>query len=392
MLEEEKYYINSIGNKCKCVKIENGKATVWVNVQIPPEQWFKLAGENGKLDTIKTMSAMIVQDVRYSHLYQEITDKNEIQRLSRIYERQHKGTDQDKLKSLHDKLEKTDEDLAQRKIKLLMRPFEAFDALSPGGGVLIAPSREDYFDEFEGPNLFKKISDWYEKRYGEEMYINPKIGEKPFRLRGHVYYFKYPVVYGTVEVNIFRCIENITPELANSLSSQELEHVKKEFETGYNAYNSIASLDNPGSFFKKEAKELIDRGLSDIHGCVTILKETKDSQLPIFIAQQAVEKFLKAFLVQSGIKNIKEVKTYSHRILDAFEECVKADTKLQTIRNQIERLNLKDMSIRYVKTGHTEDDAIDAIDSMLQACSFITDTWFSRPSRRTNEEEIRKAP
>jgi HEPN domain-containing protein len=379
MLEEGKFYINSIGNKCKYVKIENGKATIWVHVQIPPEQWFKLAGENAKTDTFKTMSAMIVQDVSYSHLYQEITDKNEIQRLSRIYDRQHKGIDQDKLKNLHNKLEKTDEELARRKIKLLMRPFEAFDGLSPGGGVLIAPSREDYLDEFEGPNLFKKISDWYEKRYGEEMYVNPKIGEKPFRLRGHVYYFKYPVVFRTAEVNIFRCIENITPELARSLSSQEIEHVKKEFEKGYNAYNSISTLDNPSSFFKKEAKELIDRGLSDIHGCVTVLKETKDFQLPVFIAQQAVEKFLKAFLIQSGRKNINEVKAYFHRILDAFEECIKVDNRLHSIRTHIDKLNLKDMNIRYVKTGHTEDDAIEAIDSMLQACSFIADIWVRNP-------------
>lgn len=379
MLEVGKFYINSIGNKCKCLKIEDGKATIWVNVQIPPEQWLKLAGENGKEETIKTISAMIVQDLSYSHLYHEITDKNEIQRLSRIYDRQHKGIDQDKLKRLHHKLEKIDEDLGGRKVRLLMRPFEAFDALSPGGGVLIAPSREDYFDEFEGPNLFKKISDWYEKRYGEEMYLNPKIGEKPFRLRGHVYYFKYPVDYGTVEVNIFKCIQNITPELARSLSPQELEDVKKEFEKGYKAYSSIGVLDKPIPFFKKEARELVDRGLSDIYGCVSVLKETKDSQLPVFIAQQAVEKFLKAFLVQSGRKNVSEVKAYSHWILDAFEECLKADTRLQSIRTHIEKLNLKDMSIRYVKTGHTEDDAIEAIDSMLQACSFITDTWFPRP-------------
>ena len=175
---------------------------------------------------------------------------------------------------------------------------------------MIAPSKEDYFDEFEGPNLFKKIEEWYEKRYGEEMYLNPKIGEKPFRLRGHVYYFKYPVVYGTAEVNIFKCIQNITPELARSLSPQELEDIKKEFESGYNAYNSIGVLDKPVSFFKKETKELVDRGLSDIYGCVSVLKETKDYQLPIFFAQQAVEKFLKAFLVQSGRKNIKEVKAY----------------------------------------------------------------------------------
>jgi HEPN domain-containing protein len=379
MLEAGKFYINSVGNKCKCVKIENGKATIWVNVQIPPEQWFKLPKESGKEETIKTMSAMLVQDVSYFHLYREITDENEILRLSRIYDRQHKGIDQDKLKGVHDKLEKIDEDLAGRKVRLLMRPFEAFDALSPGGGVLIAPSREDYFDEFEGPNLFKKISDWYEKRYGEEMYVNPKIGEKPFRLRGHVYYFKYPVVYGTVEINIFKCIQNITPELARSLSPQELDDVKKEFESGYNAYNSIGILDNPGSFFKKEAKELIDRGLSDIYGCVSVLKETKDSQLPVFIAQQAVEKFLKAFLVQSGRKNINEVKAYSHRILEAFEECVRADARFQSIRTHIDKLNLKDMSIRYVKTGHTEDDALEVIDSMLQACRFITDTWFNRP-------------
>jgi hypothetical protein len=309
MLVEGKFYINSIGNKCKCVKIENGKATVWVHAQIPPEQRFKLAGENGKEETIRTTSAVIVQDLSYSHLYHEITDKNEIQRLSRIYDRQHKGIDRDKLKTLQDKLQKIDQDLAGRKVRLLMRPFEAFDTLSPGGGVLIAPSREDYFDEFEGPNLFKKISDWYEKRYGEEMYINPKIGEKPFRLRGHVYYFKYPVVFGTGEVNIFKCIQHITPELARSLSPQELEDLKKEFERGYNAYNSM------------------------------------------------------------GI----------HRILDAFEECAKVDKRLQSIRAHIDKLNLKDMSIRYAKTGHTEDDAIEAIDSMLQACSFITDIWFRNP-------------
>ena len=182
------------------------------------------------------------------------------------------------------------------------------------------------------------------------MYINPKIGEKPFRLRGHVL-FQIPRCLWNWRSKHFQVHPAHHPRTRKKPLTQELEDLKKEFERGCNAYNSMGILDNPGSSFRKEARELVDRGLSDIHGCVTVLKETEDSQLPVFIAQQAVEKFLKAFLVQSGKKNISEVKAYSHRILDAFEECAKVDKRLQSIRAHIDKLNLKDMSIRYAKTG-----------------------------------------
>lgn len=375
-LEVGKFYVNTVGNKCKCVKIEEHKATIWVLVEIPETKWFKLKDKIGKEDLIRRVSAMIVQDLRYSYQYKEIADEQEIWRLSRIFERQVHGVDKTELTKLYERLKKIDKELSQRNVRLLIRPFEAFKNLCPEGGVMIAPLSVDEYDDFEGPNLFKKIGDWYEMMYGKEMYLNPKIGEKPIKIRGHTYYFKYPVVYGAAEVNILQCIQNITPELAKLLPPQELEHIKKEFQKGYEAFRSISTLDNAHSFFKKEARELIDRGLSDIYSSVSVLKETKDYQLPVFIAQQAVEKFLKAFLIQSGRKNINEVKSYSHRILDALEECARVNPKFQSIRHHVNHLNLKDMSIRYANTGHTEDDAIKAIDSMLQACKFIVESWF----------------
>jgi len=114
------------------------------------------------------------------------------------------------LRELNKKLEQIDNQIAQKNVPLLRRPFDTFGILCPNGGVLLSPRRDHLFADFEGPNLFRKINEWYDQRYGDKMLLHPKIGEKPFKLRGHVYYTRYPVVYGRVLRDILKYVPALT--------------------------------------------------------------------------------------------------------------------------------------------------------------------------------------
>lgn len=262
-------------------------------------------------------------------------------------------------------LEDIDKLLSQKDIPLVRRPFKALEIL----GISCT---------FDHP-IFKKINNWYEKRYGREMLLNWKIGEKPFKLRGHIYYIRFPVIFGRVEVDILECIENLTPDMARSLTPEEIEIIKENACLGYEAYRAIDGV----SSLHEDAQELVDMGVKDVHASVSTLKENKDPQLPIFHAHAASEKFLKAFLVQSGEKK-EDVKKLGHNLQDILKKCIQIDRTFRSICNHVNVLHLPNMNIRYNKTAHTQEDAISAIDATLLICKFVANIWnpeYTNPTR-----------
>lgn len=257
-------------------------------------------------------------------------------------------------------IEDIDKVLIKNNIPPLQRPDKALEMLSLGGPLV--PSLN--------PN-YKKICDWYKKMYEKEMLPNWKIGEKPFKLRGHIYYIKYLALFGRKPIDVLNCIQNLTSEMTKSLTPAERESIKENFRLGYEAFRAI----NGVSSLHKDAQELVDLGINDLHGSVSTLKETNDPQSPIFQAHAASEKFLKAFLVQSGAYNKEEVKQFGHKLIDILNECITINPVFQSISNNVSTVNLPDMRSRYSKTAHTQEDAISAIDATLSICKFVANIW-----------------
>lgn len=265
-------------------------------------------------------------------------------------------------------LEDIDKALIQKNIPPLQRPDKALEILSPGGPLV--------------PSLnpgYKKICDWYKKMYEKEMLPKWKIGEKPFKLRGHIYYIKYLAAFGRNPRDDLNCIQNLTSEMTKSLTPAERKSINENFRLGFEAYRAI----NGVSSLNKEAQELVKCGINDLHGSVSTLKATNDPQSPFFQAHAASEKFLKAFLVQSGEKK-EDVKKLGHNLQDILKRCIQINPTFRSICNHVNVLHLRDMSIRYNKTTHTQEDAISSIDATLSICKFVANIWnpeYTNPTR-----------
>lgn len=265
---------------------------------------------------------------------------------------------------LYRRLEEIDRDISREDIPVHARAFEAFSRIHKEQGIsglLIGP---------KGPSpLFAEISAWYRRRYGRRTLLNLRIGEKPFILRGLVYFFRFPVAYGTVELRPLDLVEGLTQDMARSLTREEHLHIAERFSTGFNQYLSLENLRSAPLSLKPESKEMTQRALYDLNAAVSILKVEEDVQGAIFHAQQASEKFMKAALIQYGSKTARR-----HDLRDTHGALVAHHKKFQYISPAIGSVNFE-MDIRYADKGLTKERAVEAIDAALHICCFISDQW-----------------
>ena len=126
---------------------------------------------------------------------------------------------------LNAEIEKVDAEFATNNASSLGRPFEAYRRLEKQFG---KPGQA--FAPF-GTELFNEIRDWYSQRYGQQMNPEINLGEKPVLIRGALYFLRFPVAYGRVQIDIFKQIQGISPGLLASLSQirsqSHLAHVAK---------------------------------------------------------------------------------------------------------------------------------------------------------------------
>lgn len=87
-----------------------------------------------------------------------------------------------------------------------------------------------------------------------------------------------------------------------------------------------------------------------------ILLEDPPWEVAAFHAQQAVEKYLKAFLLNRGWQLRK-----THDLIDLLSSCVKYDTTLQSLAPQCQELNPYVLSGRYPMATVTESGCKSAI-------------------------------
>src|SRR6266498_1097123 len=194
-------------------------------------------------------------------------------------------------KDLAQRLEVIDAQLGKQKVQLTARPFEAHRTIMAEDGIQTAP----FFSLAGFPTIFEDINSWYKSRYGDRMCLDVNIGEKPFLLRGLVYYFRFPLAYGTVLLEPLNFIEGMTDNLRISLTKDEMNYIGRAFMDGYYEF---LRLDTFRQYMPKalntEAQEMSKRGLQDISAAISIFKTSHDAQGAMFHSQQAAEKFLKA--------------------------------------------------------------------------------------------------
>jgi HEPN domain-containing protein len=281
-----------------------------------------------------------------------------------------------------ERMQRIDSELIKKSISLKARPLESLNTFYPNSSFSISPEHKIFFGEFEGPNLFEKIQFWYGNRYSQKMLSNFRIGKKPFKLRGEIYYIEYPVVCGQMlSIDILGCVEDLTIDMRCSLTTVEQKQILEEFELGYEAFNEIQGLDHLIEQLRDDATDLLLRGMVDVEAAASLVI---DIQNTIFHSHQAAEKFLKALLVELEYQHIiKKYRTIDNALLSFKHSLLKIYNKLpveklphkKVIYSQVKYLHnlMPTMDVRYKNIGKTLEEAVCSINSMLKICKFVSE-------------------
>lgn len=189
----------------------------------------------------------------------------------------------------------------------------------------ITPGIENNFseDDFSLSAIQWQINNWYQKIYSNKINIDPKLASTVFLIRGIPYRAVLPLVFGSVLINPFDYIENLTPELYSRLSKEEIYEIATLYLDTIKAMNKYYSSGLPK----------IDPVLTKLETAVDIIMQ------PRFIMGDPrrdsllfVEILLKSILQKNKIKYGK--------VHDLFTllELIPQDVVSSVSRNDIEKV------------------------------------------------------
>jgi hypothetical protein len=130
--------------------------------------------------------------------------------------------------NLSERLKAIDRKLAEKNLRVSERPKEALEILCPTNiSTPITIFNISDIPIIKNRELLTDITNWYKQLYGTNKVEGKfEIGQKPFLIRGEIYYTKHYVGYGMfTHPNILNDIEDLTDELARSLKEEEIESI-----------------------------------------------------------------------------------------------------------------------------------------------------------------------
>jgi hypothetical protein len=218
------------------------------------------------------------------------------------------------------------------------RPMHAWHRLSvltKSELKLVGADHQPAPGSYAGDDLVGRVKQWYDERYGNRLHIVSEVGRVAFLIRGDIWEFGVPLIYGgdprdilwlceygapttlpkqpTVvplgtpvprsQYNILDRIENLPAGLAATLTSREREEMLEVFVLGLDALYTLRDL---------APDPLVEAARADLEASVTHL-----TSHPVHAGQakwsalQAAEKMIKAVI---AVKNGKY--GYTHNLAD----------------------------------------------------------------------------
>jgi hypothetical protein len=273
------------------------------------------------------------------------------------------------------KMEEADRDFQKEGAPIPGRAFQAFVRLAPDYDQPILGYGVDpiQYPEFEGPNLFKRICDWYQERYGDRVCIPESFPRVPVLLRGQVYLIRIPVVYGNPEVKILPLVEGLTQGMIDSLDEHEIHGVINAFKEGFALVYELDDMrfhldpTNP-SALPDPAVRILKQAIADRDTAVNSLDKRLDTNVACFHAQQHAEKMLKGFLLARNLYTEEQLRKtpFGHNLENVFEACLKASGAFADSTGDIGLLRFIPMNVRYTMLPVEPSIAVQTIWSALR--------------------------
>lgn len=248
----------------------------------------------------------------------------------------------------------------------------------------------------------ERVMEWFKKRYGDRLNVDFSFGYSVLVLRNSIVRFRCALFYGSAilfcapeemqllppplvpnrpnYLNILRLFEGITQDFALSLTADERETLLETYVTSEIALAWIG--DTPLASYIQEARGDLAASVAQLMMQPPQFGPSKWSSL------QAVEKYLKAFIVQKGAKH-----EFGHDLTKLAEQAVKIGLSdfSQPLLSKVQCL----AGVRYDATSVSKQEAVDAHHASLTLCAEIVRQLSSRPewdTRILNDGEMQFGP
>jgi hypothetical protein len=254
------------------------------------------------------------------------------------------------------RIEELDRDLQNDGVPISGRAFKVFPLLAPDyhQAILGYGIDPDKYPNYVGPNLFKKICEWYVERYGDRVCTPAFFPRVPVLLRGEIYLIRIPIAYGQPEIEILPLVEGLTASMVTSLKNDEIEQIKTAFKEGFALVYEVDDmrfhLDHKGTFALPEpAIQILDKAIEDRETAVNSLDKRLDTNGACFHSQQHAEKMMKGFLLAKNLYTEDQLRRrpFGHDLQKVFEVCLHASGSFAEVTSDVALLKCIPMDVRY---------------------------------------------
>lgn len=285
--------------------------------------------------------------------------------------------------SLEKLLIRIDEGFSDTDIGFHQRPIHAFGNLAqlidPDAEYALKLDDQIRIDDYSDGALFTQVHRWYEKRYGDRLKIHMGPGSYILMIKNEPWEVVYPLCLGrsnftinndlntsdtshvvisgqpVPEVNILCHVENMTTEVAKSLSRDEQKYLLSEYMFGLEGVQMLRNLG--GSPFMLQAANDYDVSVSNI------FHKYPDNNNSKWAALQFTEKSMKSKLAMSNVEFER-----NHNLTSLAESLIHLGINIPT--HTIDRIQCSP-GVRYGEVRVSRKEAIEAVQAAMDLFSTI---------------------
>lgn len=232
-----------------------------------------------------------------------------------------------------------DQRLAQQGVQVRVRPIRVLEAWAsrPLPGWPTDKKRPGI--ALTGPE-FTVIQQWYDEHHGRDQMLSDPRYLGAFYFEGSIWKLHAPLVFGTIKVDLLKCLGEM-PMLvkrrlaANHLEVQRYTQLAIDCITYHNSRD--AALSSVGA--DTLAGERFQSADSHLQTAAASLADKRPKQASSGVARLATEIFLKSYLAHHCGKTNADLIALSHKLGESFRQCLAHDPNgaLQRLAAPIEQ-------------------------------------------------------
>jgi hypothetical protein len=274
------------------------------------------------------------------------------------------------------RMEEVDKQLAAQQCSAFVRPLLAWARLASPGEIL-GNEPELSSDPFVGNNLMCRIEEWYRTFFpvhSTTAAMRSGWGSRLFLIRGEVFRARIPLIFNARHrLDAFEYIDDLSDALRLALDENERSAIQDMFNHFYVQASDLNLCRTTHGAQHKPGivGELIERGLADLRACCDAFAPN-DPTAVMFSAQQAVEKYMKAFLVNNAPETTDtELRSkYGHGMAKLLSACELIDPVFSRVTPHIGKLAFG-AEVRYQRATLGTKEVIDIVNLAYGVCHLI---------------------